>query len=119
MWVDYWGAKGYVAPPPSQIIGRPDPPAPTPLFLRLCMERQIQKRQRYPLNLLHSSCVAQMQHKGVILSLFLPHPLSWPLSGGSVVDNTLKYKSQGQRSNRRFSSLSDETKPRARRLRMT
>ena len=21
MWVDYWGAKGYVAPPPSQIIG--------------------------------------------------------------------------------------------------
>ena len=34
MWVDYWGAKGYVAPPPSQIIGGPAPPPP-PLFLRL------------------------------------------------------------------------------------
>ena len=35
--MDYWGAKGYVAPPPpSQIIGGgPGPPWP-PLFLRLC-----------------------------------------------------------------------------------
>ena len=82
MWVDYWGggggvgrAKGRLAS--SQIIGRPDhTPPPSPLFLRLCRERQIQKRQMYPLNLLHSRCVAQMQHKRVILSLFLPHPLS-------------------------------------------
>ena len=81
MWVDYWGggggggrAKGRLAS--SQIIGRPDPPPPSPLFLRLCRERQIQKRQMYPLNLLHSRCVAQMQHKRVILSLFLPLPLS-------------------------------------------
>ena len=33
-WVDYWGAKGYVAPPPSQIIA-PPPMPPPPLFLRL------------------------------------------------------------------------------------
>ena len=29
MWVDYWGAKGYVGPP-SQIIGGPAPPPPPP-----------------------------------------------------------------------------------------
>ena len=105
--------------PPLKLLGGLTPP-PSPLFLRLCRERQIQKRQMYPLNLLHSSCVAQMQHscvaqmqhKRVILSLFLPHPLSYPLRGDSVVDNTLNYKSQGRRSNQCFSSLSDKTKPR-------
>ena len=37
MWVDYWGAKGYVGPP-CQIIGGglapPAPPPPPHLFLR-------------------------------------------------------------------------------------
>ena len=33
MWVNYWGAKGYVGPPPSQIIGGGGGLAP--LFLRL------------------------------------------------------------------------------------
>ena len=36
MWVDYWGAKGYVAPPPPlKLLGGlpplPPPPLPTPL----------------------------------------------------------------------------------------
>ena len=58
MWVHYWagGPKGRLAS--SQIIGRPDPPPPVPPpFLRLCRERQIQKRQMHPLNLLHSRYV--------------------------------------------------------------
>ena len=28
--MDDWGAKGYVAPPPSKIIGGPAPPPPPP-----------------------------------------------------------------------------------------
>ena len=41
---DYWGAKGYVAPP-SQIIGGgglpPPPPPRAPFFLRLCVQNEI------------------------------------------------------------------------------
>ena len=37
--MDYWGDKGYVAPPPLKLLGgaAPPPPAPPPppLFLRL------------------------------------------------------------------------------------
>ena len=73
--MEYWGPKGMLPPPPFQIIERPDPPPPwRPLFLRLCVERQIQKRQRYPLNQLHSSCVAQMQHKELYSLSFSPTP---------------------------------------------
>ena len=39
MWVDYWGAKGYVAPPlsprPLKLlagVGPPGPPLPTPMI---------------------------------------------------------------------------------------
>ena len=35
MWVDYWGAKGYVGPS-SQIIGGGLAPLASPLFLCLC-----------------------------------------------------------------------------------
>ena len=34
MWVDYWGAKGYVGPPLKLLGGLPPAP-PRPLFLRL------------------------------------------------------------------------------------
>ena len=36
-WVDYWGAKGYVGPPPLKLLGGlpPPPPPRPPLFLRL------------------------------------------------------------------------------------
>ena len=53
MWVDYWGAKGYVAPPPppppSQIIGMgpaPPSPLPTPMFLKniQCLVRWQRKK---------------------------------------------------------------------------
>ena len=30
MWVDYWGAKGYVAPPPLSNYWPPAPPPPPP-----------------------------------------------------------------------------------------
>ena len=33
----FWGQKG-MCPPPSKIIGGPGPPAPLPLFLRLCKD---------------------------------------------------------------------------------
>ena len=35
--MDYWGAKGYVGPPPLKLLGGPGPPWP-PLFLRLWIE---------------------------------------------------------------------------------
>ena len=36
MWVDYWGAKGYVGPLPKLL---PTSPSPPPLvFLRLCIK---------------------------------------------------------------------------------
>ena len=40
MRVDYWGGGQRVCcPPPSKIIWEAWPPAPPPLFLRLCIER--------------------------------------------------------------------------------
>ena len=39
MWVDYGGAKGYVAPPPPlKLLGGLPPPLPPALFLRLWVE---------------------------------------------------------------------------------
>ena len=61
-------AKGMLAPTLKLLGGLPPPPLPTPMYGEADTEEA-----EVSLNLLHSSCVAQMQHKRVILS-FSPTP---------------------------------------------
>ena len=65
MWVDYWGAKGYVGPPPLKLWGGlapPGPPLPTPMIWERSTESnnaswlmtyilQNSRRQKYPRHL--------------------------------------------------------------------
>ena len=89
-WVDYWGAKGYVAPL-SQIIGGPAPPPPSSYAYDYKGHRQA-KREIWPdVGIL----TVGIKVISIKINKIIPAPLSLCLSGPNPLPPLLKLMHRG------------------------